>query len=112
MGPLIYTSNIDIEAADKGVTMKTIIEAKVFKNGGSNAIRIPAIVKLTSPVVYLEIDEGSGDIIIHRDKPQRFAKLLALHAKYGPISDEDWDVEFDREPAELHPAVQALIDEK
>jgi virulence-associated protein VagC len=80
--------------------MNTIIEAKVFKNGGSNAIRIPAIVKLTSPVVYLEIDEDSGDIIIHKDKPQRFAKLLALHAKYGPISDEDWDVEFDREPAE------------
>ena len=78
--------------------MNTIIEAKVFKNGGSNAIRIPAIVKLTNPVVYLEIDEDSGDIIIHKDKPQRFAKLLALHAKYGPISNEDWG--FDREPAD------------
>jgi antitoxin VapB len=90
--------------------MNTIIEAKVFKNGGSNAIRIPAIVKLTNPVVYLEIDEDSGDIIIHKDKPQRFAKLLALHAKNGPISDEDWG--FDREPADLHPAVQALIDQE
>jgi virulence-associated protein VagC len=80
--------------------MNTIIEAKVFKNGGSNAIRIPAIVKLTSPVVYLEIDEGSGDIIIHRDKPQRFAKLLALHAKYGPISDEDWDIGLERDSSE------------
>ncbi len=88
--------------------MNTIIEAKVFKNGGSNAIRIPAIVKLTNPVVYLEIDEDSGDIIIHKDKPQRFAKLLALHAKYGPISDEDWAIDRDTSEWPVRPSLTEL----
>ena len=78
--------------------MKTVIEAKVFKNGGSNAIRIPAVVKLTSPVVYLEIDEATGDIVIHKHKPQRFAQLIELQKEQGPIGDADWNIEPNHEP--------------
>lgn len=95
-----------------GGNLKSVIEAKVFRNGGSNAIRIPATFKLNGTVVYLEIDDQGGDIVIHRDKPQRFAELLDLHSKYGPQADEGWNLEIDREPAELHPAVQALIESK
>ena len=42
--------------------MKTIVELKVFKNGGSNAVRIPASVKLTKPILYLEIDDESDEL--------------------------------------------------
>ena len=85
-----------------GQTMKTVLEAKVFKNGGSSAIRLPAWLNITEGVVYLEVDDETGDIEIKRQNPHPFQELFALHEKYGPISDDEWpDFERSHEPAPI-----------
>jgi len=91
--------------------MKTVLEAKVFKNGGSSAIRLPASLNITGGVVYLEIDNETGDIEIKRQNPHPFQELFALHEKYGPISDDEWpDFERSHEPAPVRKSIQELID--
>lgn len=75
--------------------MKTIIELKVFKNGGSNAIRIPASIKLDEPVLFLEIDDESEEMGLYKERPQKFKRLFDLLDQYGPISDAEWGVERD-----------------
>lgn len=91
--------------------MKTLVEAKIFKNGGSNAIRLPASLNLTGGSVFLEIDNETGDIVIKRQKPNPFDELFALHEKYGPISDEEWpDFERSHEQSPVRQSIQALID--
>lgn len=91
--------------------MKTVLEAKVFKNGGSSAIRLPAALNITSGVVYLEIDEESGNIEIKRLKPNPFDELFALHEKYGPVADDEWpNFERSHEPAPIRKSIQEMID--
>lgn len=75
--------------------MKMIIELKVFKNGGSNAIRIPASIKLNEPVLFLEIDDETEEMGLYRERPQKFKRLFELLDQYGPISDTEWDVTQD-----------------
>jgi virulence-associated protein VagC len=75
--------------------MKTIVELKVFKNGGSNAVRIPASVKLTKPILYLEIDDESDELGLFKEQPQKFKRLFELLDQYGPISDSEWNLERD-----------------
>ena len=92
--------------------MKTVIQAKVFKNGGSNAIRIPASFKLDSPIVYLSVDDEAGEIIVLKNNPRPFAKLLALHEKQGVISDSEWDLARDRQDIESRLSVRDLSELK
>lgn len=75
--------------------MKMIIELKVFKNGGSNAIRIPASIKLNEPVLFLEIDDETEKMGLYLERPQKFKRLFELLDQYGPISDTEWDVTQD-----------------
>ena len=94
-----------------GADVKTVLEAKVFKNGGSSAIRLPASLNITGGVVYLEIDEDTGNIEIKRRKPNPFDELFALHEKYGPVSDDEWpNFERSHEPAPIRKSIQELID--
>ena len=91
--------------------MKTIIEAKVFKNGGSNAIRLPKALGIDQDVLFLEVDDETNDVVIHRTNPQPFAELFAMHEKYGPVSDEEWpDFERSHEPSPTRASIQELID--
>ena len=92
--------------------MKTLVEAKVFKNGGSNAIRIPAAFKLDVPIVYLSFDDESGEITVSKNKPRPFAKLLELHAKHGVISESEWQLVRDPEDLETRPSLRELTDLK
>ena len=73
--------------------MKSIIELKVFKNGGSNAIRIPASIKLDAPVLFLEIDDETEEMGLYLKRPQKFKRLFELLDQYGPVPDAEWDVE-------------------
>jgi virulence-associated protein VagC len=75
--------------------MKTVIELKVFKNGGSNAIRIPASVKLEEPVLFLEVDDESDEMGLYKERPQKFKRLFELLDQRGSISNAEWDVERD-----------------
>lgn len=90
--------------------MIRVVEAKVFKNGGSNAIRIPASFKLEAPVVYLSVDEDAGEITVSKNKPRPFAKLLALHEKYGMLSGDDWEMVREPQEMEIRPSIQAFAE--
>ena len=73
------------------MAIKNIIELKVFKNGGSNAIRIPASVKLEEPVLFIEIDDESEVMGLYKERPQKFKRLLELLDQHGQISDSEWE---------------------
>lgn len=75
--------------------MKTVYELKVFRNGGSNAVRIPAAVQLKDQVLYLEVDSESEDLALYKEKPQKFKRLFELLDQHGPITSDDWVVERD-----------------
>lgn len=75
--------------------MKTIYELKVFKNGGSNAVRIPAAVALKEPVLYLEADSESDELSLFKENPQKFKRLFELLDRHGPIAAAEWGVERD-----------------
>jgi len=92
--------------------VKSVIEAKVFKNGGSNAIRIPASFKLDAQVVYLSLDDEAGEIVISKSNPRPFSRLLALHETQGVISDSEWDIDRDRQDVQNRPSMQRLADMK
>jgi len=89
--------------------LKTVLEAKVFKNGGSSAIRLPASLNITEGVVYLEIDEDTGAIAIKRQKPGRLEAFFALQEQLGPIGDDDWMPERSHEPAPIRKSIQEMI---
>ena len=93
-----------------GADVKTVHEAKVFKNGGSSAIRLPASLNITGGVVYLEVDEETGVIAIKRQKPNRLDAFFALQEKLGPIGDDDWLPERSHEPKPIRKSIQELID--
>jgi virulence-associated protein VagC len=96
----IYTICLYIEQLED--KLKKVLEAKVFRNGGSSAIRLPASLNITGGVVYLEVDDETGEIEIKRQNPHPFQELFDLHEKYGPISDDEWpDFERSHEPAPI-----------
>ena len=92
--------------------MKSVIEAKVFKNGGSNAIRIPASFKLDAQIVYLSIDDELGEITISNKKPRMFAGLFALHETQGVITESEWNLSRDRHDVQNRHSVQELTELK
>jgi virulence-associated protein VagC len=78
--------------------MKTILEAKIFKNGGSNAIRIPASIELPGSSVFLEVNELSGKVIMHLTQPDPLRKFFDLVETGGYL-----DVPFERIPGSYAP---------
>ena len=51
--------------------------AKLFKNGRSQAVRLPSSFRFSSAEVYIRKDPETGDIIISR-KPESWDDLFAL----------------------------------
>ncbi len=91
--------------------MKTLIECKVFKNGGSSAIRVPASIKLEpGNVVYIELNDESDDFVVFRHKPKRLAKFFELQKRLGPVADEDWDFVRHQEISSMRKSIQDLVD--
>lgn len=92
--------------------MKTITELKVFKNGGSRAVRLPAGFLENQVLLFAEYDEASDSITITKRHPKPFDSLFALHEKYGPITDDEWVLERDNQPEPIRQSIQELIDAK
>ena len=79
--------------------MAEIEKARVFMNGRSQAVRIPAEYRFTSAEVYIRRNPQSGEIILseHPLKPslaEIFAMLDAAQSAEGPAPDllEDRDI--------------------
>lgn len=91
--------------------MQRIVEAKVFKNGGSSAIRVPASFKLEpGAVVYIELNDEVDDFVVHRRKPKNLSKFFELQAALGPISDDDWDFTRNQENSKMRKSIRDLIE--
>jgi antitoxin VapB len=59
-------------------------KAKLFNNGRSQAVRLPAPFRFEGTEVYIRRDPNSGDVILSR-KPQDWSDFLALR----DINDPD-----------------------
>ena len=58
--------------------------AKLFKNGRSQAVRLPSSFRFSSREVYIRKDSETGDVILSR-KPESWDALFALaDATYIP----------------------------
>lgn len=82
--------------------MANVQKARVFRNGRSQAIRIPAEYRFTTNEVYIERDSRTGDITLS-EKPRRpsldeiFRELddagaadFELERVYSLPVDRDW----------------------
>lgn len=60
--------------------------AKVFANGRSQAIRLPAAFRFDTEEVFIRRDEATGDVILSR-KPSDWADFIALVSQHPAPAD-------------------------
>jgi antitoxin VapB len=60
--------------------------AKLFTNGGSQAVRLPAEFRFSGEEVYVRRDPLTGDVILS-SKPDTWAGFFALRDAATPPSD-------------------------
>ena len=72
------------------------VKAKLFMNGRSQAVRLPAQFRFKGTEVYVRRDEGTGDVILSEHKPAlkdwaEFFKLrdAALEEAKGFLEDRE-----------------------
>ena len=57
--------------------MSKVFELKVFKNGGSNAVRIPASIDIEDGKLFLVLGDN-GTMTLEKTSPKPMAKFFAL----------------------------------
>ena len=60
--------------------------AKVFRNGRSQAVRLPAEYRFEGPEVYIRRDPKTGDVILSR-RPESWAEFFELADRIGVPED-------------------------
>lgn len=71
--------------------------AKLFKNGGSQAVRLPAEFRFEGDEVYIRHDPETGDVILSR-KPHTWDSLFAFLD--GSDIPDDFMADRDNKPPE------------
>lgn len=64
---------------------------KLFQNGGSQAVRIPAEFRFEGDEVYIHRDEASGDVILSAEPKHNTWKEFMEFRDAHPIPDEEWE---------------------
>jgi antitoxin VapB len=59
--------------------------AKLFSNGGSQAVRLPAEFRFDADQVYVRRDERTGDVILSARPRKSWAEFMALRQHLGPL---------------------------
>lgn len=59
--------------------------AKVFSNGGSQAVRLPAEFRFTADHVYVWRDADTGDVVLSARKPDRWEDFMALRDRLRAV---------------------------
>jgi antitoxin VapB len=73
--------------------------AKLFQNGGSQAVRLPAEFRFDADEVFVYRDEATGNVVLSTEPARmRLAELLTYFADH-PIPDDEW-APFDEALAE------------
>lgn len=78
--------------------MTQIQKVKVFRNGRSQAVRIPSKFRFQSDEVYLEHNEETG-VITLSERPLR-SSMADLFARIDADGGFDFDLDRDMRPAE------------
>jgi antitoxin VapB len=60
--------------------------AKLFRNGRSQAVRLPADLRFEGSQVYIRRDEATGDVILSR-RPETWQDFFALAKALGVPKD-------------------------
>ena len=76
--------------------MAQISTAKVFRNGRSQAVRIPAEFRFKTDQVYIERDEATGVIKLSEEPPEK-RSMADLFARVDAEGGFDFDLEIERD---------------
>lgn len=80
--------------------------AKLFTNGGSQAVRLPAEFRFEGDVVHIHRDEASGDVVLSSRTRADWGRFMALRSQLPPVPE---DFLADRsQPAEERNPLAAL----
>ena len=82
--------------------MATVGKARVFRNGRSQAVRIPAEYRFKTDEVYLRHNPATGELILSEQLPR--PSLEEIFAEFDAAGGADFEIErdlslpLDREP--------------
>jgi antitoxin VapB len=62
--------------------------AKLFTNGGSQAVRLPAEFRFDGDVVYIHRDPSSGDVVLSDRARADWRRFMALRAQLPPVPED------------------------
>jgi antitoxin VapB len=85
----------------------TVKRAKLFSNGGSQAVRLPVEFRFEGDHVYVRRDERTGDIILSSRPRSTWAEFMALRAALGIPVDFLADR---RQPAETRDPFEGWVE--
>jgi antitoxin VapB len=80
------------------VEKSAVQKAKVFRNGRSQAVRIPAEYRFNSDEVYVRRDQQTGDLILSQRAPSDWDEIFAAVDAAG--FSEDFMADRDQGTAE------------
>jgi len=90
------------KARSEKPSARAVSVAKVFKNGNSQAVRLPAAFRLNKATIFVRRDPANGDIILS-ERPQRrsleeiFADFDAVGGAESLLENRDRTFPQDRE---------------
>ncbi len=62
--------------------------AKLFKSGGSQAVRLPAEFRFPGDEVYIRRDERTGDVVLSTRPHASWDQFVEARARLGPAPDD------------------------
>jgi antitoxin VapB len=62
--------------------------AKLFTNGGSQAVRLPAEFRFDGDVVYIHRDPASGDVVLSHRARADWRRFMALREQLPPVPED------------------------
>jgi antitoxin VapB len=63
-------------------------KARLFANGGSQAVRLPAEFRFDAEEVYIRRDEVTGDVILSVEPVRTWADFMALRGRFERVPDD------------------------
>lgn len=62
--------------------------AKLFTNGGSQAVRLPAEFRFEGDEVYIRRDPRTGNVILSARPELSWVEFMARRHEFGPLPDD------------------------
>lgn len=62
--------------------------AKLFMNGGSQAVRLPAEFRFEADEVYIRRDPRNGNVILSLRPELSWVEFMAVRHQLGPLPDD------------------------